>query len=149
MDQPELKHAATTGPLIELFYHVYRSLGYGFLEGVYGKAMAISGRKLGIQMELQFPIRVHFEGSVVGKYYADLVANNAVIVELKACRELAPEHEAQLLNYLKATEYEVGLLFNFGPKPRYKRMICENSRKGSLQWVTDGRRQTLTNADRR
>jgi GxxExxY protein len=73
--------------------------------------------------------RASFEGEIVGRYQADLVVNNAVIAELKAAQVLIPEHEAQLLNYLKATEYEIGVLFNFGPGPRYKRMIFENARK--------------------
>jgi GxxExxY protein len=132
---PDLKHADITGPLIEIFYQVYRSLGYGFLERVYCNAMAVAGRKLGFEIALESPIRVHFEGSVIGEYYADLLVNHAVIVELKACRALAVEHEAQLLNYLKATPYEVGLLLNFGPKAQYKRMVYENSRKGDMSWI--------------
>ena len=79
---------------------------------------------------------MHFDGSVVGKYEADLVVNDLVIVELKAARTLAPEHEAQLLNYLKATRYEVGLLPNFGAeKAETKRKAFSNERKGSLSWV--------------
>jgi GxxExxY protein len=150
---PELKHAEITGPLIELFYQVYRSLGYGFLERVYGNAMDIAGRKVGLEMAREVPILVHFEGTVIGEYHADLVVNHAVIAELKAVKALAPEHEAQLLNYLKATRFEVGLLFNFGPKPQYKRMIYENGRKGSLSWSSpeDAGRflSTRTDADGR
>jgi GxxExxY protein len=142
---PDLKHADITGPLIEVFYQVYRSLGYGFLERVYGRAMAIMGRKHGLEIVREAPIRVHFEGVLIGKYRADLVVNDAVIVEIKACKVLLAEHEAQLLNYLKATRYEVGLLFNFGPKPEFQRRIFENSRKGSLDWI-DG---TRMNADKR
>ena len=140
----ELKHAETTGPLIELFFTVYRTLGYGFLEAVYGNAMMVAGKKLGLDIQKKVPICVTFEGVVVGRYEADLVVNNVVIAELKAVRELCPEHEAQLLNYLKATNYEVGVLFNFGPKPRYKRMVFENERKGNLSWI-----KTLTDADSR
>ena len=132
---PELKHAGVTGPLIELFFHVYRTLGYGFLERVYGNAMAVAARNFGLEIAREVPIRVHFEGLVIGEYHADLVANNAVVVELKACKALGKEHEAQLLNYLKATSYEVGLLFNFGPTAQYKRLIYENGRKGNLSWV--------------
>ncbi len=132
---PELKHAAVTGPLIELFFHVYRILGYGFLEGVYGRAMLISGPRFGIDVAWQEPIQVHYEGHVVGKYFADLVVGKVVLVELKACESLAPRHEAQLLNYLKATTYEVGFLLNFGPKPQYKRMVFDNSRKGGMAWL--------------
>jgi GxxExxY protein len=132
---PELKHAEITGPLIDLFFHVYRKLGYGFLERVYAKAMAIAGPRFGLEIVLEMPIEVHFEGGVIGNYEADLVANRVVLAELKSVKVLAPEHEAQLLNYLKATSYEVGLLFNFGPRAQYRRFVYENARKGSLSWL--------------
>ena len=132
----ELKHAEITGPLIDLFFSVYRVLGYGFLERVYANSMVLAGKDVGLKIEQRYPIKVMFRGNVVGKYEADLVANNAVLAELKTARTLLPEHESQLLNYLKATEFEVGLLFNFGLKPQYKRMIYENSRKGDLSWLT-------------
>jgi GxxExxY protein len=135
---PDLKHQEITGPLIELFYHVYRILGYGFLEKVYTEAMIVAGKRLGLQIRKEVPIRVTFEGATVGKYSADLVVNDAVLVELKAARALTLEHEAQLLNYLKATHYEVGFLFNFGPTPQYKRMAFDNSRKGGLTWLGRG-----------
>ncbi|MGA2262340.1 MAG: GxxExxY protein [Acidobacteriota bacterium] len=130
----ELKHAKTTDLLLHAFYQVYSELGYGFLERVYENSMVIAARKLGVHTERQVPIRVHYQGEVVGEYAADLVADNAVIVELKAARAITPENEAQLLNYLKATPYEVGLLLNFGAKPEFKRKAYENSRKGSLSW---------------
>jgi GxxExxY protein len=130
----DLIHAETTGPLIKLFFEVYCALGYGFLENVYANAMAVAGRKKGMDIRLNVPIRVGFEGVIIGRYQADMVVNNSVIAELKACRGLLPEHEAQLLNYLKATTYEVGILFNFGPRARYKRMVFENARKGRLDW---------------
>ena len=131
----KLKHADITDAVIGLFYHVYRTLGYGFLEKVYGNAMALAGRKIGLEILQEEPIRVYFEGSVVGKYEADLIVNGAVIAELKACKNLAQEHEAQLLNYLKASRFEVGLLLNFGPAPQFKRMIYDNEKKGSLSWL--------------
>jgi GxxExxY protein len=133
----ELRHAETTRLLIQAFYQVYNALGYGFLERVYQNSMAIAARKLGLRIDPQVPIRIHFEGELVGEYVADLLADNAVLVELKAVREIAEEHEAQLLNYLKATPYEVGLLLNFGPNPEVKRKILDNSRKGSLAWIKD------------
>jgi GxxExxY protein len=80
------------------------------------------------------PIIVHFDDAVVGEYVADLLVNDLVIVELKAVKLLVDEHEAQLLNYLKATPYEVGLLLNFGPKPQHKRKVFDNSIKGGLSW---------------
>jgi GxxExxY protein len=132
----ELIHAETTGPLIDLFFTACKSLGYGFLERVYSNAMVVAGKRLGLDIRQEVLIRIRFEGAVIGQYQADLLVNNAVIAELKACRTLLPEHEAQLLNYLKATTYEVGILFNFGPQPRYKRMVYENARKCNLDWCS-------------
>jgi GxxExxY protein len=131
----ELIHAETTGPLIDLFFDVHHSLGHGFLERVYSNAMVVAGKRIGFDIKQDVPIQVRFEGTVVGKYQADLLVNHSVIVELKVCRALLPEHEAQLLNYLKATHYEVGMLLNFGEKPRYKRMEFENARKGNLNRI--------------
>jgi GxxExxY protein len=132
----ELKHGEITGPLIDLFFLVYRTLGYGFLERVYANSMIVARNRFGLDIRKKHPITVHFEGVIVGKYEADLLVNNTVIVELKTAKTLIPEHEAQLLNYLKATEYEVGMLLNFGPRAEFKRLIYENSRKGDLSWVT-------------
>jgi len=112
----KLRHARITGLTLQAFYEVYNKLGYGFLERVYENAMAIAARKLGLRIEQQLRICVHYEGILVGKYAADLVADNTVLIEFKAARTLTEEHEAQLLNYLKATPYEVGLLLNFEPK---------------------------------
>ena len=131
------KHADLTEKIIGVFYKVYNTLGYGFSEKVYENALAIELRKLGLKVEQQARIVVYYEGEVVGEYQADLVVNGAVIVELKAARQLADEHEAQLLNYLKATPIEVGLLLNFGPKAEIKRKVYDNERKGSLTWVRD------------
>ena len=123
------KHAEITDKIIAGFYNVYNTLGYGFLEKVYENALAIELRKLGLEVTAQAPITVFYEEHIVGEYFADLFVANAVIVELKAAKNLADEHEAQLLNYLKATPYEVGLLLNFGPKPQFKRKAFENVRK--------------------
>ncbi len=98
--------------------------------------MVIELRKQGLEVKAQAPIIVYYQSEVVGEYLSDLLVANAVIVELKAARALADEHEAQLLNYLKATPYEVGLLFNFGPEPQVKRRSFENSRKGWLNAAT-------------
>ena len=108
---------------------MYNTLGYGFLEKVYENALAIELCKQGLEARAQAPITVFYEGEVVGEYFADLVIANTIIVELKAAKALAEEHEAQLLNYLKATPYEVGLLLNFGPEPHFKRKAFENTRK--------------------
>ena len=129
------KHTDVTELVIKAFYRVYGTLGYGFLERVYGKAMAIELRKLGLDVESEARIIVYYDDEVVGEYSADLLVGGAILVELKAARRLLEEHEAQLLNYLKATPYEVGLLLNFGPKPEIKRKAFDNSRKGSMNWV--------------
>ncbi len=128
-DFQDTKHKALTETIIRIYYRVYNKLGYGFLEKVYESAMMIEFRKEGIPALSQSPIKVIYEEEVVGEYYADILVNDKVIVEIKATRALALEHEAQLLNYLKATDVEVGLLLNFGPKPEIKRKVFDNFRK--------------------
>ncbi len=129
------KHTEITDKIINAFYTVYNTLGYGFLEKVYRNAMVIELNKQGVAVIPESPITVYYDGQVVGEYFADLLVEQTVIVELKAVRQLADDHEAQLLNYLKATPYEVGLLLNFGPKPKIIRKAYDNSRKGSMQWT--------------
>jgi GxxExxY protein len=121
--------------IIKAFYVVYNTLGYGFLEKVYRNALAIELRKLGLDVIQEARIAVYYDGQVVGEYFADLLVAGVVIVELKAVQRLLSEHEAQLLNYLKATPYEVGLLLNFGPEPEIRRKAFDNSRKGSMRWL--------------
>jgi len=132
----DYKHKDLTELIIKAFYDVYNNLGYGFLEKVYVKALVIELRKLGLEVIEQAPIHVYYGGQVLGEYFADLLVNNLVIVEVKAARQLADEHEAQLLNYLKATRFEVGLLLNFGPEPQIKRKAYDNVHKGSLSWAS-------------
>ena len=129
------KHADLTERIIGAFFAVYNELGYGFSEKVYENALVLELRKLGLEVEQQKQVVVHYHGQVVGEYLADVVVNGVVIVELKAVRQLSKEHEAQLLNYLKATTIEVGLLLNFGPKAEFRRKVYDNDRKGSLAWV--------------
>lgn len=124
-----MKHEEITQKIIGAFYTVYNTLGYGFLEKVYVNATAIELRKQGLHVICQVPITVTYDGQVVGEYIADMLVENCVIVEFKAVRQLLTEHEAQLLNYLNATPYEVGLLFNFGPQPKFIRKIFDNDRK--------------------
>ena len=131
----EAKHKDITELIIQAFYTVYNTLGYGFLEKVYQNALVIELRKLGLEVIPEATIKVYYNGQAVGEYFADLLVAGVVIVEIKAVRTLAPEHEAQLLNYLKATPYEVGLLLNFGPKLQIKRKVYDNERKGELSWV--------------
>jgi GxxExxY protein len=133
----DYKHTDITEQIIKAFYTVYNTLGYGFLEKVYRNAMTIELRKMGLKVIPEAPIAVYYAGELVGEYQADLLVADAVIVELKAVKKLVEEHEAQLLNYLKATPYEVGLLLNFGPQPEIKRKAFDNSRKGSMQWMRD------------
>ena len=129
------KHQDITELIIKAFYVVYNTLGYGFSERVYENALASELRRMGLKVVQQAPIRVYYAGELVGEYFADLLIADAVLVELKAVQMLAQSHEAQLLNYLKATLYEVGLLLNFGPKPQVKRKVFDNERKGGLLWV--------------
>ncbi len=123
------KYKEITEKIIKGFYEVYNELGNGFLESVYEHALSIVLIGYGLHVERQKEISVHFRGHVVGDFRADLIVDNKVIVELKAVRSLDPIHEAQLINYLKATDIEVGLLLNFGSKPQFKRLIYDNQRK--------------------
>ena len=131
----EGKQSHLTSQIIGTFFKVYNTLGYGFLEKVYENALALELRNVGLKIEQQQPILVYYEAQVVGEYFADIVVNETIIVELKATRQNMREHEAQLLNYLKATRFEVGLLLNFGPKAEYKRKVYDNTTKGTLEWA--------------
>ncbi|TDI69909.1 MAG: GxxExxY protein [Bacteroidetes bacterium] len=125
----EYLHKELTSAVINAFYKVYNTLGYGFLEKVYENAMRIELIKSGIPVKQQKNIKVYYNSEMVGDYYADLLVKELVIVELKAVETICEEHEAQLLNYLKATDIEIGLLLNFGKKPEIKRKIFMNKNK--------------------
>ncbi len=118
-----------TSRIISGFYKVYNTLGFGFLEKVYENALKIELEKIGFIVERQKPINVYYNEIPVGEYYADLIVDNKIILELKAVESLIKEHELQLINYLKATEMELGLLLNFGRKPEIKRKIFMNENK--------------------
>ena len=122
-------HSEMTEQIIQAYYHVYNTLGFGFLEKIYENSLAITLRKRGFEVLQQEPIAVYFEGEFVGEYNADLVVDRKVIVELKSVEAFHSRHEVQLLNYLRATPIEVGLLMNFGEKPEFKRRIFTNDRK--------------------
>ncbi len=122
-------HSEVTEKIIKAFFKVYNVLGYGFLEKVYEKAMMIELRKMGLNAQRQVPITVYYEGENVGDYEADIIVVEKVILELKAAESISHRHEAQLLNYLKATELQIGLLLNFGGKPEVKRKIFMNENK--------------------
>ena len=127
------KHTEITGLILKAFFKVYNTLGYGFLEKVYENAMLIEIRKLGLKCSNQLPVEVFYDDQIVGDYTADILVEELVIVELKAIETLAPIHETILVNYLKGTELEVGLLLNFGPKPQYRRRVLTNEYLESLE----------------
>ena len=122
-------HKDLTDKILKAFYTVYNTLGYGFLEKVYENALVLELHEIGLHAEPQQKIVVRYKDQSVGDYFADVVVNNTVIIELKAAEALRDEHKAQLLNYLKATDKEVGLLLNFGKRPEFKRVIFTNNRK--------------------
>ena len=131
-------HEDITSLIIKAFYKVYNTLGYGFLEKVYENALCIELKKLGLKCHKQQPIDVYYENQEIGKYFADIIVNDSVIIELKAAENICPEHECQLVNYLKATNIELGLLLNFGKGPQIKRRILTNDyKKNSTQISTD------------
>jgi GxxExxY protein len=127
-----LLHKSITDIILKVYYEVYNELGYGFLEKVYQNAMYFELKSLGYKVEAQKQIKVYFKQQLVGEYYSDLLVEDKVIVELKACDLLMNIHVAQIINYLKATEIEVGLLLNFGEEPEFKRLIYTNDRKKNL-----------------
>ncbi len=127
------KHSEITGLILKAFFKVYNTLGYGFLEKVYENAMLIELRTLGLKCSNQLPVEVFYDDQIVGDYTADILVEELVIVELKAIETLAPIHETILVNYLKGTELEVGLLLNFGPKPQYKRRVLTTEYLESLE----------------
>ena len=129
MENTNYKHAEITERIIKAFYTVYNKLGYGFLEKVYENALMIELSKLGLMCVRQFPVEVFYDGQSVGNYFADIIVNGCVIIEIKAAEGLIEEHEAQLTNYLKATNIEVGLLLNFGKAPQVKRKVFTNEYK--------------------
>lgn len=125
----ELLHKNITDKIIKCFYEVYNILGYGFLEKVYESSLYNELISCGLSCERQKKIDVFYKGKLVGEYYADIIAEEKVIIELKAAEAICEEHEFQLINYLKATNIEVGLLLNFGKKPEIRRKIFTNNRK--------------------
>src|SRR6187399_1003004 len=118
-----------TGRVIKVFYKIYNALGYGFIESIYHNSMIIEMVKEGITVETEKPIAVSYDGHVVGTFSADLVIEGKIIVELKAKEVLQTAHEAQLTNYLRATDVELGLLLNFGKEPEFKRKYFSNVKK--------------------
>ncbi len=126
-----LIHKELTDKIIDVFYEVYNELGFGFLESVYEDAMFIALEEKGLKVNMQVPIPVWFRGRALGTFAADLVVEQAVILELKAVTRRVEAHVAQLMHYLRATEIEVGLVMNFGQHPEFKRRVFENKRKSA------------------
>lgn len=126
----ELLHKDLTDLILQAYYKVFNKLGFGFLEKVYENALLYELEKLGLHCEKQKPITVFYEELVIGEYFADIIVEGMVILELKAVEQIDKKHEVQLVNYLKATEIEIGLLLNFGNElPQFKRKIFTNNRK--------------------
>lgn len=129
-NEHERKHWDLCHDIVEVFFAVYNELGFGFLESVYEEALSVALVEAGFAVARQVQTPIWFRGRKIGEYKADLIVNNAVLLELKSVRTLEPAHMAQVLNYLRSTEIEVALLLNFGPKPHFKRFVFENERKG-------------------
>ena len=125
----EFLHKNITDKIIKAFYKVYNELGFGFLEKVYENALYLELKTMGLYCEKQKQIKVYYNEQIVGDYYADIIVSECVIIELKAAESLCEEHEYQLINYLKATNIEIGLLLNFGKTPAFKRKIFTNDKK--------------------
>jgi len=128
-----MKHEEITEQIIKAFYKVYNTLGYGFLEKVYLNALLIELTEMGFNAAINKRIYVYYKDRVVGDYISDMIVEDIVICELKANESLSEENESQLINYLKATEIEVGLLLNFGKRPEIRRKIYDNDKKA---WQT-------------
>ncbi|MCW2119660.1 GxxExxY protein [Flavobacterium sp. 7A] len=124
-----LLHEVLTNVIIKTFYEVYNELGYGFLEKVYQNALCIELRNKNLVVEPEKRIAVYYKEHQVGDYVVDLIVENKVLLELKAVDHINEQYENQILNYLRATDCEVALLMNFGPKPEFKRKVFENNRK--------------------
>lgn len=131
----EGKYADLSEKIIKIFYQVHNELGFGFIEKMYQKAFAIALLESGFKVGEQIAIKVYYHGQVVGEFFADMVVNGVILLELKSVDTIVDEHEAQLLNYLKATEIEVGYVLNFGKSATFKRKVLDNERKGSLRWT--------------
>ena len=122
-------HEEITEKIVGVFYDVYNELGHGFLESVCQAAMVMALAQAGLRVEQNVPFQVWFRGVSIGSFVADMIVDGKVLVEIKSASALHPWNEAQLLNYLRVSSIEVGLLMNFGPKPEYRRRILTNDRK--------------------
>ncbi len=141
------KHDGLTEKVIGVFFDVYNELGCGFLESVYREAMRMALMQAGLRVKTEVPVPVSFRGVVIGMFRADLIVDDVVLVELKAADQIVSQHESQIIHYLRATPIEVGLLMNFGPKPRFRRFVMDNElkkqRHKSVESVTIGVKPSL------
>lgn len=123
------KYSELTETIIGVFYDVYNELGFGFLESVYRNSLRLALIEKGLRVESEVPVSVFFRGVSVGDFRADLVVNEVILLELKTAEKIIPAHESQVLNYLRSTKLELGLILNFGPRPQVRRLLLDNSRK--------------------
>jgi len=130
------KHADLTDIIIAAFYVVYNNLGFGFKEKVYENALLIELDKRNLEFAAQKNIKVYYQEQIIGNFVADIIVENTIILELKAVESIRAEHEVQVVNYLRATEIEIGLLLNFGKKPEVRRKVFSNMRKKNLKHHT-------------
>jgi GxxExxY protein len=131
--EPQYQHREITRRVVGVFFEVYGELGYGFLESIYRAAMTIALREAGLLVQPEVELEARFRGRSIGAFRADLLIENAVVVELKAARGIDSAHIAQLLNYLRCTALETGLILNFGSRPQIRRLIFTNDRKNRIQ----------------
>ena len=130
-----------TREIIGAAYKVFKTIGFGFLESIYKKAMIIELRKKGLKVEEEKPLEVYYEDQVVGDFFIDLSVQDEIVVELKSIQAIAKEHEVQLVNYLNGVKKDVGLLINFGPsgvqvKRKYRNPAREDDHDKPLPWDT-------------
>ena len=123
------KHSELTEMIIGVFYYVYNELGFGFLESVYRNSLRLALLEKGLSVEQEVAVSVFFRGHNVGDFRADLVVNGTILLELKTAEQIVAAHESQVLNYLRSTALELGIILNFGPKPQVRRLLLDNSRK--------------------
>jgi GxxExxY protein len=127
-----LMHGDVTREILGAFYQIYSALGYGFVEAIYQRSLPLALARRGVKAEREVPMKVTFLDTIVGDYRADLIVEGKVIVETKTAEKILPVHEMQLVNYLRATGINVGLILNFGPRPTFRRMFLSSPQDGSV-----------------
>lgn len=135
-NNPEIQYIELTDKIVKAFYKVYEEMGFGFQEKVYENALFLELRSLGIFCIKQKPIQVYYNSQIVGEYIANIMVNDSIIINLRTAENLDIEDELTLINCLKATTNEVGLLLNFGKSPQFKRKVLTNDKKSSYSYVS-------------